>query len=218
MKIIFCLPGNNYSGNFLKCWTDLWTYCIIKGYTPLLSNKKSCNIYYVRQMCLGGDVTRGINQKPFNGEIQYDYLCWIDSDMTFHPHQFQKLLDYKKDIVSGLYAWEGGEGFTCGYLDNEFFKKNGYMEYLTPEKVKNKKVDENGLFKVDYTGFGFILIKYGVFEKLKYPWFEPIYFDFGNIKDFSMEDVGFCIKVKKANFDIFIDPSVRVGHQKSAIY
>ena len=28
-------------------------------------------------------------------------------------------------------------------------------------------------FTVDYTGFGWVMIENGVFEKLEYPWFAP---------------------------------------------
>ncbi len=33
---------------------------------------------------------------------------WIDSDIVFTPQQFQKLLDHKEDIVSGIYKMDGG--------------------------------------------------------------------------------------------------------------
>ena len=218
MKVIFCLPGSSFSSRFLSCWTNLLLYCWSNGIQPLLSQGTSPNIYYVRQMCLGADVTRGKDQKPFDGKIDYDYICWIDSDSIFTPQSLQKLLNYDLDIVAGLQAFEGGQGFTCGKLNKKYFKKHGMMEYYTPDKLKSAKLNERGLLEVDYAGFGLILIKKGVYEKLEYPWHRPEWFKINDCKDFSMEDVGFCINAKKADFRIYVDPSVRIGHEKKAIY
>jgi GT2 family glycosyltransferase len=177
--------------------------------------KESCNIYYIRNMCLGADVSRGKNQKPFDGKIDYDYLMWIDSDIVFTPKHFQILLNHDKDIVSGIYMMDRGNQFaTVKEWDEEFFKKNGYFQFLTPEDIKNKKE----LIEVSYTGFGFILIKKGVFESMTYPWFRPIDKKIGNMVDFTMEDVAFCIRAKEKGFKIWIDPQVRVGHEKKVVF
>jgi hypothetical protein len=213
-KIVFCLPGNNYSGKFLQCFSNLIIHCISKGYQIGISQKYSCNIYYVRNMCLGADVSRGENQKPFNGELDYDYLMWIDSDILFTIEQFEKLLSHNEDIISGLYKMEGGKQFaTVQNWDEEFFKKNGYFEFMQEKDIKNKTEP----IDVSYTGFGFILIKKGVFESLNYPWFEPIKQKIGNMVDFTMEDVSFCLKAKEKKYKIKIDPTIIVGHQKNII-
>jgi len=218
MKVLFCIPGRQFSGEWLDCWNSLLFYCIQNGIQVMVNRKYSCNIYYVRNMLLGADVRRGKNQKPFDGKLDYDYICWIDSDTVFTPMHFQRLLNHNVDIVSALQAFEGGGGFTCGYIDEDYFRKNGYMEYLTPETIEKSKRNEQGLIAVDYIGFGFCLIKKGVFEKMEYPWFRPEWFEIDNCKDFSMEDVGFCINAKKAGFEIFVDPEVRVGHLKDWIF
>jgi hypothetical protein len=218
MKIIFCLTGKNFSGKFLDCWTNLLAYCMSNGIQVGVSRKESCNVYYVRNMCLGADVQRGRNQKPFDNQLDYDFTCWIDSDSLFTPQMLQRLINYNQDIVAGLQSFEGGNGFTCGKLDDEFFKQHGYMEYYTPESIEKAEFNEVGLLEVDYTGFGMVLIKKGVFENMEYPWFRPMWFDYGDIKDFSMEDVGFCINAKKAGFKIYVDPTIRVGHLKDFIY
>lgn len=214
MTIIICLPGKSYSATFLLNWTTLVSYCTSKGYNILISQKYSCNIYYVRNMCLGGNVLNGENQLPFNGEVKYDYILWIDSDIIFSVEDFEKLLNSNKDIVSGLYFTENGYHYaTVEQFNETFFLENGYFEFLTPATIKSKEE----LFPVEYTGFGFILIKYGVFEKLKYPWFKPEYMKIGNISEFAMEDVSFCLESKKQGFQIWINPKVIVGHEKLKI-
>ena len=59
-----------------------------------------------------------------------------------------------------------------------------------------------------------MLVKKGVFENMKYPWFQPIEKRIGDMVDFTMEDVAFCLRAKEKRFKIWIDPQVRVGHEK----
>jgi hypothetical protein len=174
-------------------------------------------IYYCRNQLLGGNIENGPEQLPFNGKLDYDYIMWLDSDMVFTPKDFAKLLGAKKDIVSGLYLMDGGAQYaTVEHWDLEYFKHNYTFEFLTPEAVTTKG---STLLKVEYTGFGFILIKKGVFEKIGYPWFRPIYYELPNgIKDFCAEDVGFCQLAIQNGFEIYIDPTVVLGHEKTKIY
>ena len=214
MRIIACLPGNHYSGNFVNCWTNLLTHCHKNNIQIMLAQCSSPNIYYVRNMCLGADVSRGKYQKPYNGSIDYDYLLWIDSDIMFRSEHFDKLLHSNKDIVSGLYYMVDGVNYaTVEKWDEEYFTKTGTFEFLNPSLVNGRQEQ----FPVAYTGFGFMLIRKGVFERMEYPWFRPEYVQIGNAVDFTMEDVGFCLNAKKQGFEIFIDPTVIVGHEKTRI-
>ena len=65
---------------------------------------------------------------------------------------------------------------------------------------------------------GFMLIKKGVFESMEYPWFKPIEKRIGQMVDFTMEDVGFCLTAKERRYKILIDPMVRVGHEKKVVF
>jgi len=174
-------------------------------------------------MCLSGDCTKGIYQKPFQGKVKYDYLLWLDSDMIFTVDDFKKLFKHKEDIISGIYNFEGGKGLTCGKWDIDFFKANGYMPYFTEETIIKEPKDDRGLVTVDYTGFGFLLVKYGVFERMEYPWFFPEWTEVINdksvkIRDFSMEDVAWSNKARELGFKIYVDPKVKLGHEKLCIY
>ncbi len=214
-KIIFCLPGRSYSGRFLTCWTDLLVHCINKGYKINIIQRYSCNIYYVRNMCLGADVRRGEDQKPFDGKLDYDYMMWIDSDVVFTPEQFERLLSHDKDIVSGLYKMEDNTHYACVEHWNESeFLKNGHFKFIKPSDIEYRK---NQLIDVNYVGFGFILVKRGVFESLKYPYFRPNSYNIGNTVEFAMEDVSWCHNVKDAGYKILVDPSIIVGHEKTKV-
>ena len=76
-------------------------------------------------------------------------------------------------------------------------------------------------FTVDYTGFGWVMIKNGVFEhpEMKYPWFAPKMqiFESGAVQDMCGEDVSFCLDAKEAGMETWCDPRIRVGHEKTRV-
>lgn len=211
--IVICLPGRVFSGEFLDCYTKLLGYFYENNIRFIVSRQYSPVIYYVRNLCLGGDNLRGTNQKPFNGRINYTHLLWIDSDIIFTRKDIISLLNYDLDVISGIYKMKGGEYYaTVKDWDEEYFKRHGSFPFLTDDDVKDK-----GLMKVDYTGFGFILIKRRVFEALEYPWFRPLWHEIGTCKDFSSEDASVCKLINKVGFDIHIDAGIKVGHLKEVV-
>jgi len=213
--VVFCIPGNKFSGNFLKAWTNLFAWCINNNINPILSNSYDSNVYYVRQKCLGPDVLKGKHQKPFDGKLNYDYLMWIDSDMVFTPEDFKALLDMNKDIASGIYKMVDQVQYaTVEKYNTQEYKDNGKFTFLNDEILTTKP----NIFPVEYTGFGWMLIKKGVIESMEYPWFRPEWMNFGNgIEDFTSEDVGLCINVKKKGYKIYVNKKVHIGHEKSLI-
>jgi len=149
---------------------------------------------------------------------------WIDSDIVFDTNKFWQLCDLavnaegeEKEITAGWYATEDGHTTSVAHwLEEDDFRKNGgVMNHETVETMSKRKKP----FTVDYTGFGWVLIKNGVFENLEYPWFAPKMqvFESGNVQDMCGEDVSFCLDAKEAGFDIWCDPRIRVGHEKTRI-
>jgi GT2 family glycosyltransferase len=163
-------------------------------------------------MCLLGDPSLGEDQLPFDGE-DYTHILWIDDDILFNIKDIERLFKVDKDIVSGLYLMASGENYAVvEKWDEEFFARNGYFHFLSKEDLKNK----DSVFKVSYVGFGFLLIKKGIFEQLKYPWFDPINIKIKSCEDFCMEDVSFCLKCKDNDIPIYVDPQIKVIHCKTA--
>ena len=234
LTIVFCLPGKHFTNNFLLAWSKLLSWCLYNNIKPLIVNRTNSNVYYVRNSCLGGGTLLGKNQKPFNNEINYDYIMWIDSDQVFTEHDFTNLLTSNENIVSGLYLMENGSMFaTVPVYDDKYFNEFGTYEFLTkeqldiiksPNTINNSKYkdlikkDNTNLLEVSYTGFGFMLIKKGVFESLEYPWFRPLWKEIDeNIHEFMSEDVSICELFKKKNYKIYVNINVVVGHEKSLI-
>ena len=206
MKVVFCIPGNNFSNRFLKCWTNLTRELHKRDIEYELLSQYIPNVYQVRSLLLGADKKFGQYQVPWQGKKDYDYIMWIDSDQVFEPNDFFKLLEHDKDIVSGLYLRKP-QGDTLNDVPIEFacFNENGKRLYTN---------EVNGeLIKVWSNGMGWMLVKKGVFEKIEYPWFGPIIEGLG----FHGEDVSFQLRAKDVGFDSHVDTSIIVGHEKEVV-
>ena len=131
----------------------------------------------------------------------------------------------QRPIVSGWYCTEDGRTTSVAHwLDEEDFSNNGgVINHETLDSIQTR----NKPFTVDYAGFGWLLIQKGVFEdfdengkkKIEYPWFAPKMqvFESGTVQDMCGEDVSFCLDAKEAGFEIWCDPRIRVGHEKSRV-
>ena len=208
--IIICCPGNSFSGRFLSSLTYLIRHLNSKGFDVFYSSTYSRNIYEVRNKCLMGKPESGPDQEIFDGK-EYDYILWLDDDITFTPEDFDKLYKEDKDVISGLYLMANGTQFAAVEVwDEEYFESNGTFQFLQKTDIKTRLLP----FSVEYVGFGFLLFKRGVFEKIPYPWFEPTYLQIKDCQDFSMEDVTPCLKLKDLNINVYVHPEVVVGHLK----
>lgn len=229
INVIFCIPGREFSNNFLISWSELFAYCFTNNINPYLSTAYDSNVFFVRNKCLGGNIMNGISQKPFQGSIEYDYIMWIDSDQVFNVEMFKRLMSHDKDIVSGMYLMNDMQHFAVvTSMDNNYLIKNGSYEFLSREKLqemKQKQKEENtsSLISVSYCGMGFMLIKHGVLEKLSYPWFKPttttIQDTSGNIviQDYNSEDFYLSVALRKLGYEIFVDTDIIVGHEKKIV-
>lgn len=217
---VFCVPGRTFSSEFMLSFIELLSFISSNGGIFKLSVQYIPVVNASRCKCLGADVMRGKHQVPFGGKIKYDYLMWIDSDIVFTQKQFMELLDMNKDIASGWYAQPGthsdGSSPTpvVETMADDFFNKHGFFEFLSSKNMEEKQKP----FKADYIGFGWVLIKKGVFEKLEYPWFAPrMRYMENDVQDLCSEDVAFCLDAKNAGFEIWVDPKCRVGHEKTLV-
>ena len=133
--------------------------------------------------------------------------------------QMQEETQELLDEYNELYNWEYNDmvDFIKDYGEDDFRNNGGVMNHEMVEGISKRKKP----FTVDYTGFGWVLIKKGVFEhkEMKYPWFAPKMqeFESGAVQDMCGEDVSFCLDAMDAGFEIWCDPRIRVGHEKTRV-
>jgi hypothetical protein len=214
MKIIFCLPGKTFSNNYFNSWNA--TVSVLRqnnidfGYSMIYDPV----VYYTRNRILGGNNNSGRHQKPWGGQITYDKMIWIDSDMVWSPDDVMKLIQYDLPIVAGTYLMSSGDAFpVVENLDYTHLVNSGTFQFMSKHAMASRTMP----FVVSYTGFGFIAIKAGILETMEYPWFQPRWFSQGNFHDFCAEDVGFCWAAQELGHKIWVDPTIRLGHEKLLI-
>lgn len=220
-KIIIAFPGREYSGLFLINWSTTLMQLVKLEYTVTVVNEYSSFVTFSRMKTLGLNVLRGHDQKPFNGEKDYDVWITIDSDIYFTSEQVIELI---KDtdtypVVSGIYRMADLKHYAAvKNWDDEYFKNHGTFEFL--------KVDDTDKFekymKVAYNGMGFFACRKGVIEDLKYPYFSYPLIDMKTedgkvIRDICSEDVAFCKNLTDAGYDVIVNTSLRVGHEKTLV-
>jgi hypothetical protein len=219
--VVVALPGREYSGSFLKNWSQALIELTRKGYKVVMMNEYSSFVSFSRMKTLGLDVRRGATQVPFNGELDYDVWLTIDSDIFFLPEQLIELIEdtEKYPVVSGLYRMQDLQHYTAvKEWDLEYFKEHGTSEFM---KVNELDTSEKYM-KVAYNGLGFFACRKGVIENLKYPYFSyplvEIEAEDGKLlRDMCSEDVAFCKNLKDAGYNVTVNTNLRVGHEKTLV-
>lgn len=130
------------------------------------------------------------------------HLMSIDCDMIFPSSGVLRLLDADKDIIGANYnqraTAQSGEGLisTVKMADNK-------------GKLMSMNELPGQLFKCWSLGLGFTLMKMSIFDKLEKPYFRDYEDDKG---DFHTEDVEFFTKCQKAGFEVWCNPTIKMGH------
>lgn len=139
----------------------------------------------------------------------FDYVLWIDSDMAFKPDLLTRLAaDIEgRDMVAPLFFMR-----TPPY---EPVMYKTLRRGLTPAENEHEKLidyPENEMFRVEGVGFGCVLMRTTVLRQVVDRYHEL----FAPIPGYG-EDLSFCIRARGCGFDIWIDPTVEVGHKGSII-
>jgi len=122
------------------------------------------------------------------------HLLFIDSDMLFPSDVLDQLLAREKDII-GV----------------EYNKRKFPLETVTAYDPAVEK-SETEPFKVGIAGTGIMLINTDVFKN---PNMDPNWFSFGRNaegKNVIGEDGWFCFEARKAGYEIYVDPFIKVLH------
>jgi hypothetical protein len=208
--VVIATPGNGFTPGYMR--SILRTVAILdkEGISWNFLNQGGSLVAMARESTIGGyDTNNPLMSEPCSGQFTYNKIIWIDSDIEWMPQDFFRLYNSEKDIVSGCYLME----------DRMIPIYNQPRGGMMPEKMLLEKTDT---FKVAGAGFGFLAVKYGVFENMPRPWFGPVAIsntaeDKDSSPEFILigEDLAWCTKAIKCGFDIWVDPKVRVVHQKT---
>jgi len=210
VNLMILTPGHSLIGSYVKSLLATTKELDRLGITWGYSNEFASHVADAREVTLSGTFDNDIaNNLPFGGNLEYDKLLWIDSDISWQPEDVLKLYYSDKDIVSGAYLLSNGSVMWQKKLLGQFYSYSEVMD-----------IDNEEEFEIDAAGFGFICIKKGVFESLSRPWFQSanksIEVD-GVTYNFNVigEDISLCSRAKDVGFKIYAHPGVKVIHQKT---
>lgn len=134
-------------------------------------------------------------------KLGIDYVLMIDDDHTFPPDMLYRLLSYEKDVVAAL-GFRRAEPFGPCVFSWETDPGNGNLMVMDRPDLIRK-----GLQKVDAVGFGAVLIKMSVFQKLQ-PEKPGQWFKFDEVG----EDLHFCHLCAQAGVEIWCDTDLVIPH------
>jgi hypothetical protein len=208
INLLIATPGHSMLSGYVRSLLATMDTLKAKGISVGWTSEYSSHVADAREMTLnGGNQNEIKNTKPLKGEVTYDKILWIDSDIIFTPEDVIKAYESPFDVVSGAYTLASGE--VVAY--KELFGQ-GY----TMEEVKNL----TDPVKIFGAGMGFFCVKSGVFESLSRPWFQSVpatkIID-GEEFTFPImgEDLSLCKRINDAGFEIYLDPSIKLIHHKT---
>lgn len=137
-------------------------------------------------------------------ELGYDYVFFMDTDMTFPSNALGVLLSDNKDIVSGIYFKRVTPFNPLIYKTFELTEDGMCFEDFGNEYKKDE------LQKVEGCGAGCLLIKTKVLKHM----FDVGTSPFGIISGIG-EDFSFCLRAKQLGYNIYCDSRVKCGHVAS---
>jgi len=126
------------------------------------------------------------------------HLLFIDDDVGFPTGGMEQLISANVPIIGAPYAMRRESSMhlsTVGFIDPDI------------RPVKMSEMPEY-IFECDWLGMGFTLINLEVFKKVPQPWFE-----YQHIRGkLAGEDIDFCVKAKKAGYQILCEPRIKLLH------
>lgn len=131
-----------------------------------------------------------------------DYLYMIDDDMMCPDDMFEQLYAHDVDIIAPLAFTRNPPHKPVMYHLVDGYDTVARKDYFINTYVMNYPKDK--LVECDAVGFGAVLIKRWVLEKMEKPHFMSTCG--------SGEDILFCYKARKLGAKIFMDTACKLGH------
>jgi len=207
VDLVILTPGHSMTVPYVKSFLKTTSALAQRGITWAWSSEYSSHVADAREITLSGTrVNNPLMNIPFEGNLRYKKLMWIDSDISWEPEDIIRLYDSDKEIVTGVYLFNDGTTSVFKKYLGDMYKKEEILELKEPTEIYG-------------AGFGFICISQGIFELMSRPWFQsvPITMDFqGEQITFPIigEDISWCTRAMGLGYKIWMDPTVLVNHHK----
>ena len=167
----------------------------VRSLTELETKLREDNVWFEIKIISGTLVHAArdrLAQHAVNKE--FDEVLWIDDDMVFDRHLYEDLKMCGKDMVCGLFVSRHYPFVSCLFRS------------LNPVKRITEYPDE--AFRIAGCGFGCVLMKTRILKDVMLnnggKCFVP--------EQKLGEDCAFCVRAAAAGYEIWCEPTARVGH------
>ncbi len=164
IKIMVCTPCHSeVSMHYTQAVLKFQQECMKRNIMVSFSLLKSSLVTQGRNLC----VAEFLNHKD-----NYDYLLFIDSDISFKSETIFKMIDADKDIIACPYPMKLFETKKMwnNIKETDMVKSEEDMlssGYMYPIKIgENKLIVDKGVMEVTHAPTGCMLIKRNVIDKL----------------------------------------------------
>ena len=207
--VLIATPGHSLMGPYVMSLLATTQRLNAEGISWAWLNRYASHVADAREITLANSLHNNVAEtRPLYGELTYNKIMWIDSDIAWTPDDFMRLYESDLDIVSGAYMLATGE--VTAYPE----RLGRGLDFRDVLKMRDP-------VKVHGVGFGFLAVKHGIFEQLSRPWFQSVEVtmtdsETGEEWTFPImgEDISWCERVGRLGYDIWLDPTVRVTHHK----
>ena len=186
MKLLIAIPTRDYMHfEFVKRLTDLIQKLDEDEINYKIAYQGSTLVYIGRDKLARKAIDEG-----------FSHVLWLDSDMVFESTLLDDLMFSGKSFVTGIAHGRRAPHFSC--IFKEVYPKVDRWEY---------KDYPSTTFKIGGCGFACVLIETRI---LKAVWDKhgTCFFPTRELG----EDVAFCVKARECGFEIYAEPTVRLGH------
>jgi GT2 family glycosyltransferase len=203
-KVVVAFPhGHEWSARFGKCLWRLGLYDSAHHHRIMgdLFNSSGANIVNARNEIV----------ERFLDAHDADWLWFVDTDMTFEPDILDRMVKAahpEKRPILGALCFSLQDGMRAAptiYVLRDDGKVGRVFKYPFEK-----------LIQVHATGTGSLLIHRSVLEAMRERWERPYqWFQEQAVGGLPVgEDITFCIRAGAQGFPVFVDTSIRCGHEK----
>ena len=185
MKLLIAVPTLDYVHvTFMEKLLALAKLLTKRGVDYEIKIKSGTLVYLAREELTAYALSEG-----------FTHVLWLDSDMVFEEEVVDDLFDTGKDFVCGIFHARRPGHQSCIFKSLKPPERYRYDEY--PFET----------FRIKGCGMACTLVKTDILLAVKREYgccFTP---------DFSLgEDLAFCHRANEMGFEIWCEPTVRVGH------
>jgi GT2 family glycosyltransferase len=191
MKTLIAVPcGDQLEANFVECLLNLRPVGEVE-----IKLLKGTLVYDARNQLIQYALDKG----------GYDYILWLDSDMTFEPDLLERLLEdiEGRQLVTGLCFGRRPPFNPCIYKSIRVEQEGlGYMPYT--DNYFDYPRDQ--IFEVEGCGFACVLMTMDMAEAMSV--YGVPFFPIAGLG----EDLAYCYRAKKLDYKLWCDSRLKIGH------